>query len=368
MAPQLYSINVHQDATFHDLILQQKFIFRLHYNNRDAFMAKAFSREDEIPATYPDLRGAIDHIGSWSHTESEWISLSFSLPYMAYEARRRIGALLQHACITVHLTYLTRHVAQEATAEHSLFVSIIDGTRASLQARAILGIEAFPRPHKYSNRNTRQYNFASCFQEILVYGCIPAAAIVATVPWSAYRQALPVYCAPSGYTGFQSYCRQILDSFRRGRERLSIRASVEASMSLLGVELWLKAVRQCDPPGHFDIEKFASHVGTFATIICSWIYLPCPVRGYTSSATFQDAYPHFEARLRGEITSHPLYLRVRLTSLAAFIYEDAENILNEDRHIRQLPRHLQAKRYVYRPSGIDTLNKLYFSHIVIFHG
>ena len=73
----------------------------------------------------------------------------------------------------------------------NLHISIIYAVHASLERRAILGVEALRGPVARSSSEAmrRAITFSRAFQEVLVYGEIPPEAVLVTLPWKKFKKA-----------------------------------------------------------------------------------------------------------------------------------------------------------------------------------
>ncbi len=91
-----YGLDVGED-TFAELSSRNPIIFRVHSNSdEEAFVAEAFRQNrTQIPSVkFVSRAQVIHHIVQWTTRDSPWISCTFSLPYVLWEATRRVACTI----------------------------------------------------------------------------------------------------------------------------------------------------------------------------------------------------------------------------------------------------------------------------------
>ncbi|KAI0696332.1 hypothetical protein BC835DRAFT_1414306 [Cytidiella melzeri] len=289
--------------TFSDLSIRNPIIFRVHESGQqEAFIAKAFRQQDRscIP-TEKDISRAmvVDHILEWTPKDSPWMSCTFSLPYVLWEAHRR-----------------SKDSSKPLPALH---ISLVHAAHPSLQCRAILAVEALhgPVPRASMQKTRRAINFARAFQEVLIYGEIPQGAVLATVPWndfsahfeSTHLQHLHANHGPLRFFGFCERLREVMS----GKDTdVAMAGAVNQASNILGSPLYA-SVQDAK-----SLETATALVCDLSRTIFSWSYRHPSYRDESykhetrTTPPVDQAFPTMKESLFRLVDKHPLHLRTIL--------------------------------------------------------
>ncbi|KAF5392673.1 hypothetical protein D9757_000884 [Collybiopsis confluens] len=185
-------------------------------------------------ATYEDC---IQHLGWETRSNSPFISTSFSLFWVIWDALRRYNI----------------------GVKHDVEIAIIDA--GSLSGKAVTALQLLrksPSQKKKDARHSRWLHFAQESQSVLVYGFIPRSAVLASVPLRVVIQNMPSYFLQSSSsiqiprslpdrppdqkfawdftsktgTSFQKFCQEASDCFTRLPYQTRVRETAIASVRL----------------------------------------------------------------------------------------------------------------------------------------
>ncbi|KAF8142917.1 hypothetical protein K438DRAFT_1994468 [Mycena galopus ATCC 62051] len=270
------------ETEFKQLVERNAFLFRVHtpksptrsdavfpalkFDQRYTFDASSPSL-DPPPPTYADV---VRHMDWTTRNSSPYVSTSFSFMWAVWEAVRRY------------------HFG----VKHDIEIAVIDAT--ALTTHAVTAVEvmrSIPSAGRHEH-HWKWYQFAQESQLVLVYGCIPQAAILTSVPLLRIIDELPSYCRrpPSALpprTEMERLCPSFLlqkPSFRNFcvaqsatfscasanvRFRDSTAAAVQLALAFLGV--WFHWMLQLHPPRGNDHTVFSDAAVTKVTELARMI-------------------------------------------------------------------------------------------------
>ncbi|KIK68232.1 hypothetical protein GYMLUDRAFT_53907 [Collybiopsis luxurians FD-317 M1] len=221
-------------------------------------------------ATYEDC---IKHLSWETRSTSPFISASFSLFWVIWDALRRYNI----------------------GVKHDVEIAVIDA--GSLSGKAVTALQLLRKspssPSKRHARHWRWCRFAQDSQLVLVHGFIPRSAVLASVPLRVIVQNLPSYflkapfsfqngCLPSNLplpqilawdctskkgTSFQKFCQESSDRFTRlpyqSRVREIAIASVRLALTMLNA--WFHQTVE-----RGDMQSAVTRIRDLSALIAHW--------------------------------------------------------------------------------------------------
>ncbi|KAJ7629056.1 hypothetical protein FB45DRAFT_48026 [Roridomyces roridus] len=184
------------EVEFKSLVDKNPFLFRVHTpkasSNGSGFMALKFNGRftSAAPTPTPDLlhppiptyADVVGYMDWTTRHSSAYVSASFSLMWSLWEALRRY----------------------HSGVKHDVEIAIIDATALN-GAVTVVEVMRAVSPNERHENHWKWYHFAEESQTVLVYGCIPPTAILASIPVLRILDALPSYCLVSPSSLSSSY-------------------------------------------------------------------------------------------------------------------------------------------------------------------
>ncbi|KAI0340273.1 hypothetical protein BDW22DRAFT_1360210 [Trametopsis cervina] len=313
--PNLMCYGLNAEDTYADLTITNPIIYRVHEGcGQQGLIAKAFHKKAQhnIPSRMVVIHArVVAHIQDWSPNETPWVSCTFSLPYVMWEANRRMnGGSGNHA---------------------RLAVSIIDAMHPCMQARSVLGVEALRGRVPMTDGTRTAMNFARAFQEVLVYGEVPKEAVLNTVPWKLFAATFesPQFrYLPSDIPkdNFEYFCSRLREGLHQKDPALLMTSAIMQSIMLLGIT--------SDTTGtglHTNLQGYRSILYQLSRGIFIWPYLHRSYKEPCSECCEGDSnidrmFPDLQAILQSAIDNHPGYLFVSRVIVLHERFKELHNI------------------------------------------